>query len=148
MKERDLDPRDIYYKKKMKRQVLHYTDSDMFPSVIFGTPAYSYDREEIFVEFDTSEDKDYLGKAFIRWSAIHWLDKNDNLKMCAFCDAVKDCWECNACEFDLSPFEFKGPCRFQDRESRYVCEDCRDVMDELVEKAIEENPSSFVAREI
>lgn len=145
---RDLVPRDLDYKKKVTREMLFDSDNERFPTVTLGRPAYSYERSELFVEFDASDDPDYLGRAFIRWSAIQWLQMAVSRQMCDLCESIGQCMECNACEFDLSPFRFKGPCRFQERESRYLCEDCVSELESVVERAVEENPGPFMAREI
>lgn len=141
-------PRELDYKKKIIRELLFETGDSDFATVIFGTPAYEYDRAEFFVEFDTSTDEEYLGKAFIRWSAVEWLRHSISRKRCDLCGDIAECLECNACEFDLSPFEFTGPCRFQERESRWLCENCTQQVESHIKTAVEENPSIFVAREI
>lgn len=151
MEEYDLRDTEIDHKKLVQREMLFETEVDQFPNVLLGSPTYSYDRSEIFVEFDTSGDDDYLGRAYIRWSVLQWLGKKENpfWNWCDMCGKQdSECMECNACEFDLDPFKFKGPCRFQERERRTVCMDCFEEMERLVEKAMKENPSSFVAREI
>lgn len=145
----DVAPWDIEQKKKVVREMLYETDADQFPTVIFGVPAYDYEHPELFVEFDTSEDDDYLGKAFIRWSAEKWLaDYSVSRNLCDMCHTITTCTECPACEFDLSPFKFKGPCRFQQRESKWVCEDCYQQVEKYVEEAVNENPTHFLVREI
>lgn len=148
LEDRDLAPRDLDYKKKVTREILFESGSDRFPTVILGRPAYSYERPELFVEFDATEDEDYLGRAFIRWSAVQWLRDSVSRQICDLCGELEDCMECNACEFDLSPFEFKGPCRFQERESKYLCEDCVAGLESVVENAVEAHPGPFMAREI